>query len=126
MPTLQKFIGWLRDGHIRNNVGQAAGWLILIGAAEYNTYYTVADGQKTKPTVLEPLGLVVPDSSREWKCGSYEPTGGVHGDIEFLYEIDVEAKTISCFESWDDEGNGKGKPAFVDSAEKPWKSEEAA
>jgi len=35
LPTLQKFLDWVKAGKIRDNVEQAAGWLILIGAEEY-------------------------------------------------------------------------------------------
>ena len=34
----------------------------------------------------------------DWKVGAYEPTVGPHGDIEFLYVIDVEKATIACYE----------------------------
>lgn len=119
MPTLQKFMAWVRSGKIRDYPSQAAGWLILIGAAEYDTHYTV-EGSKKKPTVLEPMD----DPMSGWKCGAYEPTTGVHGDIEFLYELDLTTKTITCFRRWDEDGNGTGEPYFVDSPEKPWEMPE--
>src|SRR5690348_10367703 len=37
MPSLKIFIDWVKKGKIRDNVSQSAGWLILIGAMEYNT-----------------------------------------------------------------------------------------
>lgn len=114
MPTLQKFMEWVREGRIRNNAGQAAGWLVLIGAAEYDTFYTVADGRKKKPTLMQPV-------SGEWKAGAYEPTRGLHGDIEYLYVVDVEAKTIKCYDSWTEDGEGENL-LFTDTADKPWKA----
>lgn len=36
MPTLKKFLNLVKKGQIRDNVGQAGGWLVLIGAMEYN------------------------------------------------------------------------------------------
>jgi hypothetical protein len=30
----------------------------------------------------------------DWKCGAYEPTTGIHGDIEYLYVVDLAAKEI--------------------------------
>ena len=117
MPTLQKFINWVRSGKIRDNAEQAAGWLILIGAAEYGTKYV--DGEDVpKKNLLEPDGK---DSFGGWKCGAYEPAVGVHGDIEYLYIIDLEAKTISCYKGWDKEGNPEGESLFVDTIENPWK-----
>ena len=32
-PTLDKFCEWLRDGKIRRDPMQAAGWLVVLGAA---------------------------------------------------------------------------------------------
>lgn len=119
MPTLQKFIKWLRQGKIRDNVSQASGWLILIGAAEYDEEYDSKTSKWVKKkSLLTPNSV---DGFGGWKCGAYEPTTGVHGDIEYLYIIDLTAKTISCFQSWDDEGNPKGKPILVDTTEKPYK-----
>ena len=103
MPTLQKFIQLVRTGKIRNNASQSAGWLILIGAEEYGTYYTVEQGDVKKDTLTAPS----PCEVSGWKCGAYEPTTGLHSDIEYLYEIDLEAKTISCFNSWSADGHGK-------------------
>ena len=36
LPTLEKFVKWVKEGRIRDHAGQAAGWLIIIGADEYN------------------------------------------------------------------------------------------
>ena len=76
MPTLEKFLQYVKDGKIRNNVGQAAGWLIIIGHDEY--------------------GSQTPDEN--WEVGAYEPTTGQHGDIEYLYTIDLQALTIEVLE----------------------------
>lgn len=76
LPTLESFLKMLKDGEIRDNVGQAAGWLIVIGHAEYEQYRDGASGS-------------------DWKVGAYEPTTGQHGDIEYLYTIDLNAKTIT-------------------------------
>lgn len=77
MPTLEKFLQYVKDGKIRNNVGQAAGWLIIIGHNEYETPDT-------------------PD--KDWKVGAYEPTTGQHCDIEYLYTVDLQALTIEVQE----------------------------
>jgi hypothetical protein len=52
LPTLAKFMSWVKDRKIRSNVGQSAGWLIVIGKEEY-----------------ESEGL-----NSDWKVGAYEPT----------------------------------------------------
>ena len=84
MPLLEKFLSMVKDGQIRDNVGQAAGWLILLGAAE--SYPCVGLGDAAE------IGT--------WKCGSIEPVAWgqqrtwTNGDIEYLYTVDLGAKTI--------------------------------
>ena len=88
MPTLKKFIRWVNKGKIRNNNGQAGGWLILIGAEEYGTKHNYkTDEDIPKECLTMPL-------DDEWKCGAYEPTHGEHGDIEYLYTINMDKKTL--------------------------------
>ncbi len=97
MPTLQKFINWMRSGTIRSNGLQSAGWLILIGA-------------------LEPV--------EDWKCGAYEPTKQRHSDIEFLYVIDCRKQTITCYKTYFDET--KDTVLFVDTVDSPWTTKQPA
>ena len=75
LPTLKQFMSWV-GVKIRRNVEQAAGWLILIGATEYNNL------------IPEPF-------NNEWKVGAYEPSCGQHGDIEYLYTLDLDELTIT-------------------------------
>lgn len=70
LPTLAEFMQRVVDGKIRNNANQAAGWLIVIGHEEYAKY------------------------GSDWKVGAYEPTYAQHGDIEYLYTLDLATKTI--------------------------------
>lgn len=110
MPILTIFMRWLKEGKIRADVQQSTGWLILLGAMEYNT---IPKFEIEKPrfeggksygdidTIQEPL---------DWKCGSIEPTTCIHGDIEYLYVIDLNKKEINCFKDWTEEGEGKGIP----------------
>lgn len=74
--SLKTFIKWLTEGRIRDNVLQGASWLIIIGNTEY-------DGMK------EPV-----DSFYGWKVGAYELTSDIHGDIEYLYKINLKNKTV--------------------------------
>lgn len=81
MPVLKEFLKYLKSGAIRDNISQASGWLVYFGAKEY--------------------GLHDPDSKdgfSGWKVGSIEPTTGQHGDIEYLYIIDLVKKTIKTKE----------------------------
>lgn len=82
MPTLTKFLDWVKQGRIRADAMQAAGWLVLIGNQEYGR--GVEPGEKDGPF--------------DWKVGSYEPTDGQTGGIECLYTVDLAAKTITHVE----------------------------
>ncbi len=97
MPELERFLSLVKDGFIRNNTGQAAGWLIILGAQEYDYKIDPTNGYKRKPT-NSTLAKYLPDhlDKRDcWKVGAFEPTSGLHGDIEYLYVIDLDAKTIT-------------------------------
>lgn len=76
LPTLEKFVDMVKDGKIRRNVEQASGWLIVLGREEY------ADE-----------GLLENDYYG-WKVGAYEPSTCIHGDIEYLYIIDLRTCEI--------------------------------
>ncbi len=85
MPLLEKFLKLVEEGKIRDNVGQAAGWLIMFGAKEYETNHKGEKHDITEPN----------DNAYDgWKVGAIEPTTGEHGDIDYLYTIDLEHKTI--------------------------------
>lgn len=73
LPLLQKFLDWVKTGKIRDNIVQASGWLILLGA-----------DTKTVPQ----------DGFDGGKCGDIEPTTHIHGDIEYLYVVDLIEKVI--------------------------------
>lgn len=70
LPILQKFLDWMKTQVIRDNIVQASGWLILAGA------------ERLIPSV------------GNWECGSIEPTTRIHGDIEYLYVVDLDEKVI--------------------------------
>ena len=74
-PTLIQFMNLVKSGVLRNNAEQSSGWLVLIGAKEY--------------------GMSL-DNIADWKVGAYEPCAPKrHGDIEFLYTLDLEKLTIT-------------------------------
>lgn len=75
LPLLCRFMQDVTDGKLRDNASQAAGHLIMLGAREYE-------------------GVYPPGSGMDWKVGAIEPTTGQHGDIEYLYILDLEKKTI--------------------------------
>lgn len=91
MPTLGEFMSMLSTRAIRRDLMQCAGWLVLLGHEEYAKagYGGTLENHRTK----------APCKAREygnaWKCGAYEPTTGEHGDIEYLYEVDVDNATLT-------------------------------
>lgn len=76
---LKEFCNRYKTRELRNNVSQSAGWLIIRGNKEY----------WSKPEDMKYM---------EWKVGAYEPTSELHGDIEYLYLIDLKAMILNCFE----------------------------
>lgn len=98
--SLKTFLRWRIEGKIRDNVGQAAGWLVLLGAMEYQTLPGDAfsqHGKKWYDWDQEAINAtLVAFSPENWQCGAYQPTTGEHGDIEYLYVIDLMAKEIRC------------------------------
>ena len=93
LPTLQIFVGWLNDNSIRSNVSQGGGWLIMIGAKEYGTDTNWQTGEETEKDITNPTN---------WKIGAYEPTTRQHGDIEYLYTIDMLNKKIHIHSMYGD------------------------
>lgn len=94
--TLGEFIDLVRNNKIRNNVGQASGWLILLGYEEYQEYNDLERMRKN----TQGTGI------HGWKVGAYEPSTCIHGDIEYLYEIDLDKKTLR---GWKHDGDNKGE-----------------
>ena len=74
LPSLKPLMEKLTEGKLRTNVGQFAGWITILGHEQAGK----------------------PELGKGWKCGDYEPTTGEHGDIEYLYTIDLTNKTLDC------------------------------
>ena len=71
IPQLQRFLNHVRAGLIRDNAGQAAGWLLRDHLVDNS----------------------VPGYA--WKASDYEPCAArLHGDIEWLYRVNVATKTL--------------------------------
>ena len=99
LPTLNKFMEWLKSGKIRDNLSQSAGWLVILGAIEYGTIpkYKKEKPFKTSSTeygIIESIEMPN-DNGATWKAGAYEPTTSIHGDIEYLYTIDLVKKELT-------------------------------
>lgn len=84
MPLLNDFLEKVKSGKIRDNVGQAAGWLILLGHKEMSLQ--AENFKKEFPNFK---------TNYDWKVGSIEPTTCIHDDIEYLYTIDLDKKKIT-------------------------------
>ena len=124
MPTLRQFLNLVKKGLIRNNVSQASGWLILIGAKSYNYELVKVCTKcgtplkknkkkricsKCKSDVFEhvekdlPLEAIFNPKHKnrmfgtEWKVGAYEltPNVNLHGDLAYIYTVDIKELTIT-------------------------------
>lgn len=84
LPLLNVFMNWLKSDVIRDNLSQASGWLIVLGAIEYNS---IPKHDADNFSTIQP--------PEYWKVGSIEPTTGIHGDIEYLYEINLTSKELT-------------------------------
>lgn len=94
LPPIMKFMKWVVEGKLRANNSQAGGWLIILGANEY--------GLNTTPTG---------EGFSGWKVGSIEPTTHQHGDIEYLYTLNLTEKTITIKDIY------TGKEQVIDAEE---------
>lgn len=100
LPTLNKFCDWIKSGKIRNNLSQSSGWIIMLGAMEYKTVPSTAFEQKkvSKHGGNEDYEIHF-DSPKDWKVGAYEPTDGLHGDIAYIYTINIYDGSIKVEEA---------------------------
>lgn len=89
MPVLKVLMKWINEGKIRNNLGQCGGWLIILGAIEYNAIPKfLFFKEKLGPDELSKIPL-----PKIWRCGGFEPAPSISGQIDYLYEINInEAK----------------------------------
>jgi hypothetical protein len=63
----------------RNNVTQSAGWLIIHGRENWI---------KQQEILTKRYGSL--GTAYAWKCGDYEITTELHGDIDYVYTIDLD------------------------------------
>lgn len=105
--TLYAFTRLIKSGKLRNNLSQCAGWLVLLGAIEYQTlpaFLFSEHGKRMMDMDGDKIVQNIQALTLEWKCGAYEPTTGIHGDIDYLYIVDVNtgdyAMMSSNFENW--------------------------
>ncbi len=110
-PTLDILANWIKSGKVRNNLGQCAGWLVVIGALEYQTLPAglfTASGlsylDDNRDKIIEQDLTMIP---KDWKVGAYEPTTGLHGDIQYLYIFDIQTGTWEVaknkdWKTWED------------------------
>ena len=102
LPTLEKFLNLVKEGKIRNNTAQAAGWLIILGAEEYKSRQVeykerMKNGFEGEQDIVNKrFGDLIPaEPLNDWKVGAYEPTTGIHGDVEYIYTIDLDKMEIT-------------------------------
>jgi len=83
IPDLREFIEWVKketNNTVRfDSASQFAGWLIIWGR----------ELQRSNNVKMEKLFPALKDfGGMDWKVGYYEPTTGLHGDIEYVYKIE--------------------------------------
>lgn len=119
MPSLNLFTKWLKDGEIRKNLQQASGWLIVIGALEYSTIpvHQMEEVERYGGRKAIEVNFESIQPPKDWKVGAYEPTDGLHYDIEYLYTIDIQAGEISVQTADYNYKTGKSSFAPVDKNE---------
>ena len=96
-PTLDQFCEWLRQGQVRDDPQQAAGWLVALGMQEYAENHVPdlahsrpSDRRSDSETVLQNMRLMEFSPKEYWKIGAYEPSCNWQTDIEWLHIVDVE------------------------------------
>ncbi len=101
LPILEDFVGAVRQGRIRDNVEQAAGWLILLGEQERRLPWP-PDEQ-----FYDQHGKLVDNPDRDNGSGFrclprndndlllIEPCCEEHEDIDYYYTVDLSTKQIS-------------------------------
>lgn len=110
IPSLNIFLKWLKNGNIRKDLQQGSGWLIILGAIEYNKIPSFeTEEEKHYDRIYITSNLETIKTPEDWKVGAYEPTTSIHGDIEYLYIIDIDRATVTVYDSWTLEGEGKNK-----------------
>ena len=72
---LKEFVKGYTSSVMRLNVMQSAGHLIVRGRDEY-----------LKDDLLK--------DHNAWKVGAYEPTTDIHGDVSFIYTIDLAERKV--------------------------------
>jgi len=94
LPALEKFLSWVKEGKICNNVQQSAGWLIVIGAMEYATLPPAPVNTAKYGSNVKIEDIPAP---ADWKVGAFEPTVSVerHGDLEYIYTVDLDKMEIT-------------------------------
>ena len=87
--SLARFIGWVRDGLIRDNTNQAAGWIVILGRAE--SIGMLDSGQPLRP------GTYKEDGAYHWSVGVYDPwpVGDLSIDPDRIYTLDLATLTIT-------------------------------
>jgi hypothetical protein len=90
--SLQEFVKGYTTKKFRLDAMQSSGWLVIQGQSELKADDTGYDYGKI-------MG---------WKVGYYEPTNQIHGDVEYIYVIDLNKLTLSCHKP-KESGNKIGK-----------------
>ena len=100
---LKEFVSNYKTGNYRDNVSQSAGWLIIRGREQMMSQHI---------RISKLLNDNLTSRMYDWKVGYYEPTTGLHGDIEYLYQINLSKKTLCTYKV-----NYSGKKTLIETYE---------
>lgn len=99
--SLKEFVK-IYDNGARLCAMQSAGWLVIQGFQEYKTEsYDRKTFKEYESPILIDKNFKVSNYIKEkndgydgWKVGAYEITTQIHGDVEYIYTIDLVKKTL--------------------------------
>jgi len=108
MPSLQRLIGWVRNGTLNRSVLDTSGWLILLGIQVAAKSRLIPRPQEITRITPKTYGRCV---------GVFDVTTGRHDDIDYLYDVDLVAGTIAAYSI---PYNAPDELLFRDTPEQPW------
>ncbi len=91
---LKEFVQDYKSGALRLDAMQSAGWLIVRGHFEYKSQEP--EGMPDRQPDRTGPRPDIKDRYSGWKVGAYEPTTEIHGDVEYVYTIDLVAQKLTC------------------------------
>ena len=112
-PTLDQFCVWIREGVMRHNKTQSAGWLVVLGYREElehrkemaSSELPLSEGGRSErhEDLLALQEFRPTRTGRGWKVGAYEPctVADIGTDVEWLHVINANNGTWHPAGTWE-------------------------